>query len=120
VLGNSDRLVRLFTNLVSNAISYTPEGGKVSISSVIVMPQNQIQVQVGDTGIGIPEAALPHIFERFYRHQPQSTGGSGLGLAIAKAITDYHRGQIKVESSPDNGTIVTVTLPQAVARSNKP
>jgi two-component system, OmpR family, manganese sensing sensor histidine kinase len=120
VLGNSDRLVRLFTNLVSNAIAYTPEGGKVSISSVIVMPQNQIQVQVRDTGIGIPASALPHIFERFYRHQPQSTGGSGLGLAIAKAITDYHRGQIKVESTPGSSTVVTVTLPQAIAKTNKP
>jgi two-component system, OmpR family, manganese sensing sensor histidine kinase len=119
VLGNSDRLVRLFTNLVSNAITYTPEGGKVSILYQIVMPQNQIQVQVSDTGIGIPASALPHIFERFYRHQPQSTGGSGLGLAIAKAITDYHRGQIKVESSPGNGTIVTVSLPQAIAKTNK-
>jgi two-component system, OmpR family, manganese sensing sensor histidine kinase len=119
VLGNSDRLVRLFTNLVSNAITYTPEGGKVSISSAIMMPQNQIQVQVRDTGIGIPASALPHIFERFYRHQPQSTGGSGLGLAIAKAITDYHRGQIKVESTPGNGTIVTVMLPQAIAKTNK-
>ncbi len=120
VLGNSDRLVRLFTNLVSNAISYTPTGGKVSIYDQIVLPQNQIQVQVRDTGIGIPASALPHIFERFYRHQPQSTGGSGLGLAIAKAITDYHRGQIKVESSPGNGTTVTVTLPQAISKTNKP
>ncbi len=119
VLGNSDRLVRLFTNLVSNAITYTPEGGKVSVLYQLVMPQNQIQIQVRDTGIGIPAAALPHIFERFYRHQPQSTGGSGLGLAIAKAITDYHRGQIKVESTPGNGTIVTVTLPQAIAKTNK-
>ncbi len=118
VLGNSDRLVRLFTNLVSNAISYTPAGGKVSISSAIVMPQNQIQVQVRDTGIGIPESALPHIFERFYRHQPQSTSGSGLGLAIAKAIAENYRGQIKVESSPGRGTIVAVTLPQAIAKTN--
>lgn len=119
VLGNSDRLVRLFTNLVSNAISYTPAGGKVSISSAIVMPQNQVQVQVRDTGIGIPASALPHIFERFYRHQPQSTSGSGLGLAIAKAIIDYHRGQIKVESTTGNGTIVTVTMPQATPKTNK-
>jgi two-component system, OmpR family, manganese sensing sensor histidine kinase len=120
VLGNSDRLVRLFTNLVSNAITYTPEGGKVSISSALMIPQNQIQVQVRDTGIGIPASALPHIFERFYRHQPQSTGGSGLGLAIAKAITENYRGQIKVESSPGNGTIVTVSFPTARSRGLSP
>lgn len=119
VLGNSDRLMRLFTNLIGNAIAYTPNGGKVSISYQIVTPQNQIQVQVRDTGVGIPESALPHIFERFYRHQPQSTGGSGLGLAIAKAIADNHRGQIKVESSPDQGTTFTVTLPQAISKNIK-
>ncbi|WP_019502130.1 sensor histidine kinase [Pseudanabaena sp. PCC 6802] len=119
VLGNSDRLMRLFTNLIGNAIAYTPNGGKVSISYQIVTPQNQIQVQVRDTGVGIPESALPHIFDRFYRHQPQSTGGSGLGLAIAKAIADNHRGQIKVESSPGTGTIFTVTLPQAISKIAK-
>jgi two-component system, OmpR family, manganese sensing sensor histidine kinase len=119
VLGNSDRLLRLFTNLIGNAIAYTPNGGKVSVSYQIVTPQNQIQVQVRDTGVGIPESALPHIFERFYRHQPQSTGGSGLGLAIAKAIIENHRGQIKVESSPDKGTTFMVTLPQAISKSAK-
>jgi OmpR-family two-component system manganese-sensing sensor histidine kinase len=119
VLGNSDRLIRLFTNLIGNAIAYTPNGGKVSVSYQIVTPQNQVQVLVRDTGVGIPESALPHIFDRFYRHQPQSTGGSGLGLAIAKAIVENHRGQIKVESSPNKGTTFTILLPQVISKSAK-
>ena len=121
VLGDRDRLGRLFTNLVSNAIAYTPIGGKVQIIAQTTS-SNQIQVQVQDTGIGIPEVELPHIFERFYRYQPQKnskssakysnlyTSGSGLGLAIAKAIAESHQGQIHVESKVGQGTIFTVNL----------
>lgn len=122
VSGNRDRLGRLFTNLVSNAIAYTPKGGKVEIIAQLLNSANQVQVQVKDTGIGIPEAELSQIFERFYRYQPQkssksnskyaspSTSGSGLGLAIAKAIAESHQGQIDVESKVGQGTTFTVTL----------
>ncbi len=122
VSGDRDRLGRLFTNLVSNAIAYTPNGGKVEIAAQIITSQSQIQVQIKDTGLGIPEAELSQIFERFYRYQPQkssksssksvnsSTSGSGLGLAIAKAIADSHQGQINVESKVGQGTTFTVNL----------
>lgn len=122
VVGDRDRLGRLFTNLVSNAIAYTPNGGKVQITAQLITSQNQIQVQIKDTGIGIPEAELSQIFERFYRYQPQkstkssskstsaSTSGSGLGLAIAKAIADSHQGQINVDSKIGQGTTFTVSL----------
>ena len=124
ISGDRDRLGRLFTNLVSNAIAYTPNGGKVQITAQPITSQNQIQVQVIDTGIGIPEAELSQIFERFYRYQPQksikssiksgsvnsSTSGSGLGLAIAKAIADSHQSQINVESKVGQGTTFTVNL----------
>jgi OmpR-family two-component system manganese-sensing sensor histidine kinase len=122
VSGDRDRLGRLFTNLISNAISYTPAGGKVQIIAQPRTSQNQIQVQIKDTGIGIPEAELSQIFERFYRYQPQksskssaksinpATSGSGLGLAIAKAIADSHQGQINVESKVGQGTTFTVIL----------
>jgi OmpR-family two-component system manganese-sensing sensor histidine kinase len=129
VLGDRDQLGRLFTNLVSNAIAYTPENGQVIIATKLITSQNQIQVQIKDTGIGIPEVALSQIFERFYRYQPQkssksisksvnlstinlSTSGSGLGLAIAKAIADNHQGQINVQSKVGQETIFTVTLAQ--------
>ncbi len=123
VSGDRDRLGRLFTNLVSNAIDYTPTGGRVEITAQSVASQHQIQVQIKDTGIGIPEAELSQIFERFYRYQPHksnkfsskspnpSTSGSGLGLAIAKAIADSHQGQINVESKVGQGTTFTVSFP---------
>ncbi|PZO41948.1 MAG: two-component sensor histidine kinase [Pseudanabaena frigida] len=122
ILGDRDRLGRLFTNLVSNAIAFTPAGGKVQMIVQPIPSQNQIQVQIKDTGIGIPEAELSQVFERFYRYQPQksskssskslnpSTSGSGLGLAIAKAIADSHQGQIEVESKVGQGTTFTVNL----------
>jgi len=123
ISGDRDRLGRLFTNLVSNAIAYTPKGGKVEIVVQPLHSTNQVQVQVRDTGIGIPEAELSQIFERFYRYQPQkssksssksgnsATSESGLGLAIAKAIAESHQGQIKVESKVGQGTTFTVNLP---------
>jgi len=122
ISGDRDRLGRLFTNLVSNAIAYTPKGGKVEIVVQPLHSTNQVQVQIRDTGIGIPEAELSQIFERFYRYQPQkssksssksgnsATSESGLGLAIAKAIAESHQGQIKVESKVGQGTTFTVTL----------
>ncbi len=123
ISGDRDRLGRLFTNLVSNAIAYTPKGGKVKIVTQPLHSTNQVQVQVRDTGIGIPESELSQIFERFYRYQPQkssksgsksgnsATSESGLGLAIAQAIAESHQGQIKVESKVGQGTTFTVNLP---------
>jgi OmpR-family two-component system manganese-sensing sensor histidine kinase len=122
VSGDHDRLGRLFTNLISNAIAYTHKGGKVEIITQ-TNSQNQIKVHIKDTGIGIPEAELSQIFERFYRYQPQKssksssksaspgTSGSGLGLAIALAIAESHQGQINVESKVGKGTIFTVNFP---------
>ncbi len=122
VLGDWDQLARLFTNLVSNCVQYTPSGGKIVVelqlavkskrNSPIVNPA--LQVKITDTGIGISPEALPHIFDRFYRADParshRSAAGSGLGLAIAKAIIENHRGQIHIESQLDRGTAITVTL----------
>jgi len=117
--GDWDRLARLFTNLIGNALQYTPTGGKVDVELQRIIRRSnhpQLQVKVTDTGIGIPEDALPHIFDRFYRVDPaRSRGtatGSGLGLAIAAAIVENHHGHIRIESTLNQGTIVTVTLPQ--------
>jgi OmpR-family two-component system manganese-sensing sensor histidine kinase len=108
VMGDPDQLARLFTNLISNGLAYTPPQGKVTIE------QQQGQVKIRDTGMGIAPEHLPLIFQRFYRSQPQTTG-SGLGLAIAKAIVDRHGGHIKVESQVNQGTVFTVVLPIASA-----
>ena len=115
--GDPDQLVRLFTNLISNALQYTPRGGLVAVQ---LHHSDGVQVQVSDSGIGIPEVDLPHVFDRFYRASatrstPQpagATSGSGLGLAIAQAIVENHRGQIGVTSGAD-GTTFTLKLPLA-------
>ncbi|MGB5962782.1 MAG: HAMP domain-containing sensor histidine kinase [Coleofasciculaceae cyanobacterium] len=127
--GDWDQLARLFTNLVSNAIQYTPATEIPGVASVQVELQqierpssvsgrtmhSLLKVQVRDTGIGISEEALPHIFDRFYRVDPArkyaAAAGSGLGLAIAQAIVENHHGQIQVTSILNQGTTVTVTLP---------
>ncbi len=134
--GDWDQLARLFTNLVSNALQYTstsPE--KPSEASVQVElqqverssntgarnTQSLLVVKVRDTGTGIPESALPHLFDRFYRVDParkhDAVAGSGLGLAIAQAIVENHHGHIQVESILHQGTTVTVTLPVSKAES---
>ena len=123
LLGDWDQLARLFTNLVSNAVQYTPSGGQIQVEFQLA-PKNKrnspilnpaLQIKVTDTGIGISAEALPHLFDRFYRADParthRSAAGSGLGLAIAKAIVENHRGQIRIDSQVDRGTAVTVTLP---------
>ncbi|MDZ8027773.1 MAG: sensor histidine kinase [Nostoc sp. SerVER01] len=132
LVGNWDQLVRLFTNLIANALHYTPADGQVKVELARIEGINrvsgrrytsgQLQVIVSDTGVGIPPEALPHLFDRFYRVDPartHSTGntatasvtGSGLGLAIAAAIVEYHQGHIQVESTQGIGTTFTVTLP---------
>lgn len=123
IQADRDQLIRLFTNLISNAVQYTPHGRvDVKLKRLKHQGMAQLQVQVQDTGIGIPANSLPHIFERFYRADParsnsggyanpERTSGSGLGLAITKVISDNHQAQIAVESIPDRGTTFTVTLP---------
>ena len=123
VLGDWDQLARLFTNLVSNCVQYTPSGGKIVVELQLAAKSKRtspmlnpaLQVKITDTGIGISPEALPHIFDRFYRADParthRSAAGSGLGLAIAKAIVENHGGQIHIDSQLDRGTAITVTLP---------
>lgn len=119
--GDWDQLARLFTNLISNAIEHTQ--GSESTETAIALRLKQIkadrqpylQVEIQDNGPGIPESALPHLFDRFYRLDParsrHGAEGSGLGLAIAQAIVVNHHGQITVESLEGVGTTFIVTLP---------
>lgn len=113
-----DQLARLFTNLVGNALQYTPSGGRVLVKLQPVRRSGNasLQISVSDTGIGIPAEAVPRLFDRFYRvdqaRTQTSAADSGLGLAIAQAIVENHQGHIQIESVLNQGTTVTVVLPQ--------
>lgn len=113
VRGNSQRLEQVFTNLLENAIKYTPKGGRV-IARVRLTPK-EVLVDVEDSGMGIPTASLPRIFERFYRvdrSRSRDMGGTGLGLAIVKHVVRAHGGTVSVKSEEGQGTSFTVSLPR--------
>jgi signal transduction histidine kinase len=119
VWGSEEGLDRILVNLVGNAVKYTPAGGSVTVSLQRVQaadgPGEEVQVQVTDTGIGIPEEALGHLFEEFYRApnvKALDEVGTGLGLAIVKDLVDRYRGRVEVQSTLGQGTTFTVTFPQ--------
>jgi signal transduction histidine kinase len=110
------KIERVLTNLVSNALRHTPSGGTVQVRALAVM--EGVQVEVCDTGEGISADDLPHIFEQFYRGEKsrsRATGGAGLGLSIAKGIVEAHGGSIGVESTAGQGTRFFFILPPAAA-----
>jgi len=112
IYGNSESIKCLITNLLQNALKYTDTAGTVKACLSIV--GRQAKLSISDTGVGIPDENLPHIFDRFYRvdsSRSRTAGGSGLGLSIVKAIVDAHRGRIEVLSSPGKGTIFSIYLP---------
>jgi signal transduction histidine kinase len=102
----------VWTNLLENAVRYSPEGGSVEVA--VTHDDQNARVVFQDRGLGIAAEDLPHIFDRFYRGDPsrtRTTGGFGLGLAIAKALVEAYGGSIAAESAPGKGTRMTVTLP---------
>jgi heavy metal sensor kinase len=110
--GDRIRLKQLFRNLLENAVRYTPSGGSISVSAV--RQGKTAMIAVRDTGIGIPEEHLPHIFERFYRAdkaRSRADGGAGLGLSICQHIAEVHGGRIEVESRVGEGSTFSVFLP---------
>jgi signal transduction histidine kinase len=112
VLGNKNQLREAVMNIVSNAVKYLRTEGSRIITMALRTENHSVIFSVADTGVGISEEDLPHVFERFYRaHSTTRIKGSGLGLAITKKIIEQHRGQIKLESAVGVGTTVTITLP---------
>ncbi len=112
VWGDAEGLVRLLSNLLENAVKYNRQGGSVTVS--LGERAGQAQIEVRDTGIGIPPAALPRIFERFYRvdkGRSREEGGTGLGLAIVKHVAQAHQGRVEVESELGVGSTFRVVLP---------
>jgi two-component system, OmpR family, phosphate regulon sensor histidine kinase PhoR len=109
--GDPDRLKQVLINLVSNAITYTPNGGSVEIS--LTDQEDSVSIVVKDSGIGIEKSEITRIFERFYRvdkARSRNSGGTGLGLAIVKHIVEAHKGHIEVDSQIGKGTTFTIKL----------
>lgn len=116
VYGNRKRMSRVVANLLDNAFKFTPDGGHVSLA--LDVSPSVVTLTVSDTGIGIPEDEIPHIFDRFYRVKAQSDdiaglqSGHGLGLSLAKAIVESYWGQIGARSVPNQETTFTISFPR--------
>ena len=120
VTGDRDRLKQLLLNLVSNALKYTPEGGRVTLALTRI--KDWARLVVSDTGVGIPPDELPHIFDRFYRVDKARTrtqGGAGLGLAIAQRIAQVHSGRLEAASdgATGRGSTFSLWLPLAAEKA---
>ena len=112
ILADPKRMEEVFTNLITNAINYSPDGGEVVVSAQAL--GEYLEIRISDTGIGIPPEELPKIFDKFYRVKHPKTRqvmGTGLGLSIVKGIINAHRGTIDVESEPEKGTTFRILLP---------
>ncbi|MCM8812700.1 MAG: ATP-binding protein, partial [Candidatus Omnitrophica bacterium] len=111
---DSDKLQQVLVNLIDNSIKFTPAGGTITVRAR--RQEKLLQVEVEDTGVGIPDDALPRIFERFFRvdkARSRDMGGTGLGLSIVKHIIQAHRGEVSVRSTVGLGTVFTFTIPIA-------
>jgi len=115
LVGDGDRLAQVFTNLVDNALKFTPANGQVTLSAASAGAG--MELSVTDTGAGVASEALPHLFDRFYQSDPSRAGGekhgAGLGLAIAQEIVQAHGGRISVRSQAGHGTTFVIHLPLA-------
>ena len=110
VRGDSVKLRQLFLNVLDNAVKYTPPGGEVEVE--VVREEEWVKITVRDTGPGIPEKDLPHIFGRFFRGPAHGREkGFGLGLSIAKAIAEAHGGRIEVSTAAGGGACFAMFLP---------
>jgi signal transduction histidine kinase len=113
VLGHRVRLEQAFVNLLDNAVKFNHEGGEVRIEAVRT-PEGKARVTISDTGLGIPSADLPRIFERFYRvdkARSREVGGTGLGLSIVKHVVERMNGTVTVDSQLGKGSVFSVVLP---------
>jgi signal transduction histidine kinase len=113
-LGDRAQLDRVALNLLTNAIKFTPDGGRVDVA--VEVDDAAIRLVVADSGIGIPTSEQDQLFTRFFRSstaQQLAIQGTGLGLAVVKTIVDAHHGGIEMSSEPGGGTTFTVTLPRA-------
>lgn len=118
VVGDSERLFQVFSNLVENAAKFTPPGGRIRIGAR--RDDKSVLFSVADTGAGIAAEDVPHVFDRYWQGRPTDRRGAGLGLTIAKGIIDAHGGRIWVETTPGRGSTFCFTIPFATANEESP
>ena len=119
IIGDSDQLTQVFTNIIGNALKYGASGGRITLRMTTIAREAAlrapgVRLQVIDYGAGIDPVHLSRLTERFYRvdgHRSRELGGTGLGLAIVKHIINRHRGKLNIKSALGEGTTVTVMLP---------
>lgn len=112
VVADEDMMSQVWVNLLNNSIKFTPSGGTIGVH--LQLEGREAVIRICDTGIGMSAEDCQHVFERFFKadkSRNRTLGGSGLGLSIVKKIIDLHKGTVRVESSPDEGTTFTVVLP---------
>jgi signal transduction histidine kinase len=113
VLCDRQRVLQVFSNLIGNAIKFTPAGGEIAID--VKADADQVRFAVSDSGPGIPQADLAHIFDRYWQRRETARRGTGLGLFIAKALVEGHHGRIWCESQIGKGSTFYFTLPRSDA-----
>jgi signal transduction histidine kinase len=118
VLADAGRITQVLGNLIGNALKFTPEGGTVLVD--VRAAVDRVTFIVSDTGPGIPEEHLPHIFDRFYQVRASGRAGAGLGLAISQGIVEAHGSTLEVDSRPGEGTTFIFDLKRVHARTRAP
>ncbi|MDP2341798.1 MAG: PAS domain S-box protein [Deltaproteobacteria bacterium] len=118
VVGDRDRLLQVFENLIGNAIKFTRPGGRVTIGAAPT--EHEVLFWVADTGTGIDADAVPHVFDRFWQARKGDRKGAGLGLPIVKGVVEAHSGRVWVESAPDRGSTFFFTIPTAAPAQHQP
>jgi len=113
VYGDAQQLTQVLLNIILNAIDAMPQGGNLRITAQLAKERDFIEIQVTDTGVGIPEHFLPHIFDPFFSRKPSGKKGTGLGLSVSLGIIRKHGGDIRVKSNVGTGTTFTIVLPTA-------
>jgi two-component system phosphate regulon sensor histidine kinase PhoR len=119
IAGTANEVLSAMSNLVSNAIRYTPPGGEILVRSLL-LPDGRAEFSVADCGPGIAPEHIPRLTERFYRvdhSRSRDTGGTGLGLAIVKHVSQRHGAVLKIDSTPGKGSVFSITFPASRVRS---